>query len=172
MAKLEDLATPSEVLEMARSGSMKAELIKKFKTSEQELAVMLLASYRRGDMTKEEFNNFFKGVPLSHTEMPDPGVPGQVEIDRPSEIVRSLKSVEQKTEDDKIHDKDGPVGDAPETAMVLQEELPVEESSPGAPPVDVEDKPGSVAETLEAILAKLASIDNRLSGIEKKLGSA
>ena len=172
MAKLEDLATPSEVLEMARSGSMKAELIKKYKTSEQELAVMLLASYRRGDMTKEEFNNFFKGVPLSHREMPDSAVPGQIEIDRPSEIVRSLKSVDQKTEDDKIHEKDVPDRDAPETAMVQQEELPMEESSPSAPSVNVEDKPGSVAEALEAILTKLASIDNRLSGIEKKLGSA
>ena len=38
MAKLEDLVTPSEILDVMKDGAVKADLIKRFKTSDAELA--------------------------------------------------------------------------------------------------------------------------------------
>jgi len=87
MAKLEDLITPSEILEIIRGGMLKSELIKRYRTSEQELAKMLYPLYRGGELTKEEFNNFFKGVPLFQHETPVPASPetppAQDPVDKP-----------------------------------------------------------------------------------------
>ena len=59
MAKLQDLITSSEILEVIKGGMLKSELIKRYRTSDQELAAMLVPLYRGGELTKEEFNNFF-----------------------------------------------------------------------------------------------------------------
>lgn len=64
MAKLHDQVTPAQMLEEIRNGALKGELIKKYRTTEQEMAMMLLPLYRSGELSKEEFNDFFKGVAL------------------------------------------------------------------------------------------------------------
>ena len=46
MAKLEELIAPAELLDMIRKGAMKSELSKKYRASEQDLAMMLLPLYR------------------------------------------------------------------------------------------------------------------------------
>ncbi len=102
MAKLEDLVTPSEILEMIKGGMLKTELIKRYRTSEQELALMLLPLHRGGELTKEEFNNFFKGIPLFQPEIPAPAeaiaAPPHEPTDKPVEAVRSPeKIVREKT---------------------------------------------------------------------------
>jgi hypothetical protein len=61
MAKLAETMTPEELLAEIRTGALKADLIKQRKTSDEELAMMLLPMYREGRMTKEEFNRFFQG---------------------------------------------------------------------------------------------------------------
>lgn len=61
MAKLEQLVTPLELLAAIRAGALKSEIVKQYKTSDQELAVMLQPLYRAGKMTKDEFNEFFMG---------------------------------------------------------------------------------------------------------------
>ncbi len=114
MAKLEDLITPSEILEVIKGGMLKSELIKRYRTTEQELAMMLVPLYRGGELTKEEFNNFFKGVPLFQHETPAPAAPETPPaqepvdkpvdkpvsrtVDKPMEIIRSLqKFIGKKT---------------------------------------------------------------------------
>lgn len=97
MAKLQDLVSPEEVLEAIRGGALKHEVIKKYKTSDQELAKLLLPLYRGGDLTKEEFNDFFKGVPL-RPRMEPAGLETQevvrlaTEDEPPSVIVRTLSA--------------------------------------------------------------------------------
>ena len=94
MAKLEDQVTPIELLNIIRGGTVKKEVLKEFRTTEQELAKMLLPLYRSGELTMEEFNDFFKGEALKPKE-PDteggqgPSVP-RPEDEAPSEILRSL----------------------------------------------------------------------------------
>src|SRR5512143_2301450 len=91
MPKLEELMTPSELVAAIRDGAAKDELLKKYRASEQQLAMMLLPLYR-----KEEFNNFFKGIPLKREEetptptASDDGSAPQIEYEPPSEIVKSL----------------------------------------------------------------------------------
>lgn len=95
MSKLEELVTPTELLAAVKEGALKQELVKKFKASEQELAMMLLPLYRRGELTKEEFNDFFKGVSSKKTETEgDAATAGtQNEVEPPSEILQSLSRI-------------------------------------------------------------------------------
>ena len=93
MAKLEELVTPNELLEIIRGGALKNQLIKKYRTSEQELAMMLLPLYRSGDLTKEEFNDFFKGIALTPKEAPPEEAPRVRDDEPPSQILRSLSGV-------------------------------------------------------------------------------
>ncbi|MFH1112592.1 MAG: hypothetical protein V1792_01600 [Pseudomonadota bacterium] len=115
MAKLKDLASPKEVLEAIRGGALKNEVIKKYKTSEQELARLLLPLYREGDLTKEEFNDFFKGVPLRPKEAPsEPEAHGSdalsFEDEPPSAIVRSLAALpEPEPQEDHSAEPEKPV---------------------------------------------------------------
>ncbi|MBI5251876.1 MAG: hypothetical protein HY912_20485 [Desulfomonile tiedjei] len=97
MARLEELVNPSELLEAIRSGAMKSELLKKYRTSDQELAMMLLPLYRRADMTKEEFNNFFQGIPITG-EQPqaasaEESSPAKPPEEPPSEILQTLSKL-------------------------------------------------------------------------------
>jgi hypothetical protein len=158
MAKLEELTTPSELVAAIRDGSAKDELVKKYRASEQELAMMLLPVYRRGELTKEEFNNFFKGIPIKLEEetrppdAPDDGSAPQIEYEPPSEIVKSLSNAAAQSESggDTLPDFD--------SAAVIHEESVVPESA-------------GIESVLDVILAKVTSIDIRLSEIEKKLDS-
>ncbi len=87
MAKLEDRITPQYLLTSIRSGAPKIEITKEFRTNDRELAHMLLPLYRSGEMTKEEFNDFFKGV----------AVKGQaVEEAEPSPVLAPAESPETK----------------------------------------------------------------------------
>ncbi len=149
--------TPSELVDAIRDGAAKDELVKTYKASEQELAMMLLPLYRRGEFTKEEFNNFFKGVPAKRVDdirlagTPNGISPAQTEFEPPSEILRSLSEAANHLEDD------APTLSGSGNAAARSEESVVPESE-------------SIKNTLDVILAKVASIDVRLSEIEKKLG--
>ncbi|MDQ7781391.1 MAG: hypothetical protein RDU20_00835 [Desulfomonilaceae bacterium] len=210
MAKLKDLVSPEEVLEAIRGGALKHEVIKKYKTSEQELARLLLPLYRAGDLSKEEFNDFFKGVPLRPQNAPSEPETQEVatlaaEDEPPSAIVRSL-SAEPQAEppvdhppepkeaveehdiveehvaaDEHKHEVSEPVlEDEFLPDLPSLEELPVAETKdmePFAEPLAAAVAGGSgvpldsagMSSVLEAMFAKLSSIDNRLAAIEKKL---
>jgi len=158
MAKLEELMTPSELVAAIRDGAAKDELVKKYRASEQELAMMLLPVYRRGEFTKEEFNNFFKGIPINREEetrppdAPDDGSAPQIEYGPPSEIVKSLSKAAAQSESggDTLPDFD--------SAAVSHEESIIPE-------------PEDIKSLLSVILSKVTSIDIRLSEIENKLDS-
>ena len=92
MAKLEELVTPNELLEVIRGGTLKNQVIKKYRTSEQELAMMLLPLYRSGDLSKEDFNDFFKGIALTPKEAPSTQTARVREDEPPSQILRSLST--------------------------------------------------------------------------------
>jgi hypothetical protein len=197
MAKLEDLITPSEILEVIKGGKLKSELIKRYRTSEQELAKMLYPLYRGGELTKEEFNNFFKGVPLFQHETPAPPasvaspaqepvdepvnepVSGTVDepvnepvsrtVDKPIEIIRSLqKFIGKKTSINSTQPEESAIENANEELSVQEIDPIIEEVVPPTPAIDIERL--SVTETLQTIVDKLSSIDDRLSEIERKLG--
>lgn len=155
MARLEELMTPSELVNAIRDGAAKNELIKKYKASEQELAMMLLPVYRRGEFTKEEFNNFFKGVPVKRADetrlegSPAEDSPPQPEFEPPSEILKALSKSAQQMENEVQ------VAPSSENAAVVYEESIVPESA-------------ATDNILNMILAKVTAIDVRLSEIEKK----
>jgi hypothetical protein len=65
MARLEELVSPTELLREIRTGLTKDHVVKKYKTSEKDLAAMLHSLYRAKELSVEEFNNFFKGLPLA-----------------------------------------------------------------------------------------------------------
>ncbi len=158
MAKLEELMTPSELVDAIRDGAVKDELVKRYKTSEQELAMMLLPLYRRGEFTKEEFNNFFRGLPVKRSDeaqlqdVPDEGPPTQPEFEPPSEILKSLSRAASQVENE-VQASSGA-----ETAEESYEESIVSE-------------PAEMNDVLDTILAKVTSIEIRLSEIERKLNS-
>lgn len=190
MAKLEDLVTPSEILDVMKDGAIKADLIKRFKTSDADLAKMLLPLYRNGQLTKDEFNNFFQGLPIvppepspevsapapspereaptlevpvlppQVAEAPEPAPP-PVPDEAPTEEEEAPAEVEELPES------------APEAATIEtlpdEEEVELVPELPAAPPA-VEEEPPLPSAVLEMILARLSSIDNRLATIEKKLG--
>lgn len=171
MAKLEDLVTPSEILEMIKGGMLKTELIKRYRTSEQELALMLLPLHRGGELTKEEFNDFFKGIPLFQPEIPAPAqanaAPSHELPDKPAEVVRSPeKIVGKKPPSDLADFRDISVQNGPEKVGPHSEEPTIRQAA-----AEVQNESASVGEALQGILGKLDSIDHRLSEIEKKLGS-
>ncbi len=233
MAKLKDLASPKEVLEAIRGGALKNEVIKKYRTSDQELARLLLPLYRDGDLSKEEFNDFFKGVPLRPREAPsepeaEHAAALAAEDEPPSAIVRSLAAMpepepledyppepekvveesevfeegfladeieaevpesiseeepildEQPILEDRAEPEVSPLEEPPELEVAPFQEPDVAESdvtepyrepvapAPSGEPSVPLDSAG-MSSVLELIFAKLRSIDNRLSAIEKKL---
>lgn len=131
MARLEEMVNPSELLDAIRNGALKNELLKKYRTSDQELAMMLLPLYRRGEMTKEEFNYFFQGVPLSGGEpqatAAEAVAPPKPPDEPPSEILQTLSKL--------FHRKSSA---EPKAA---QEEPPTVEEKILAPPEDKELPP-------------------------------
>ena len=196
MAKLKDQMTSQELLELILSGTMKSEIIKKHRTSDEELATMLLPLYRNGDLTKEEFNDFFKGVLLSPRQTAAQQIeePARAPSDQdlpPSEIVISL-AVEQGEESKVADEQDkalvgvSDVDVAPSAGDVDFSEEPEEkepsqhaQSEPAVPSSEeVSFRSGSaqvdsatISSVLDMIFAKLGSIDSRLAALEKKLGA-
>jgi hypothetical protein len=175
MAKLEDLVTPSEILEMIKGGMLKTELIKRYRTSEQELALMLLPLHRGGELTKEEFNNFFKGIPLSPPEILAPAevnaAPSHEPNDKPAEAIRSpQKIVGKKPANDLAEPREIAVQNGPEAVHAPQAEPMISPPSARTPAAEVQKESASVTEALQTILDRLDSIDHHLSEIERKLG--
>jgi hypothetical protein len=193
MAKLKDLMTPQELLELILSGTMKSELIKKHRTSDEELARMLLPLYRNGDLTKEEFNEFFKGVVLSRRrsagqQSEDPAGASSQEDLPPSEIVRSLTAA-QHEEPSVTKEQDEAPGrglnvDAggvdfseqaeaePSRDGLSEQAVPATEDASGALRSDsIEVDSTTSSSILDKIFHKLGSIESRLAAIEKKLGA-
>ncbi len=195
MAKLEEQVAPAELLDMIRKGAMKSELGKKYRVSEQDLAMMLLPLYRTEEMTKEEFNDFFSEKPLrtkSATPQPKP------EDEPPSEILASLsKLFGKKQEAEKPETPAAPVPAAappppppPPTPVASDEgpsaplQLAVVPAAPAptpapqppepkaAPPKPSPPEAAPVEEVPKEPLnvsSALASILSKLNSIEKRL---
>jgi hypothetical protein len=134
MAKLEDQVTPAELLTIIRTGTTKKEVLKQFRTSEQELAMMLLPLYRARDLTMEEFNDFFKGVALK----PKAAAEGHLEPlaprdqdEPPSEILRSLseQAAAKAPEEPKKPEASAPQ-ERQEKAVVPEKPQPVSKAAP------------------------------------------
>jgi hypothetical protein len=132
MAKLEEQVTPAELLDMIRKGAMKSELSKKYRASEQDLAMMLLPLYRTEEMTKEEFNDFFSEVPLrTQSSAPQP----KPEDEPPSEILASLSKLFGKKQE----------ADKPEIPEVPEPPVEVAPPPPPPPPPAPAPAPAAVA---------------------------
>jgi hypothetical protein len=157
MAKLEDQITPAELLNIIRGGATKKEVCKQFRTSEQELAVMLLPLYRSRELTMEEFNDFFKGLALKPKEVAREGQPvpasPRPEDEPPSEILRSLS---EKAQDKAREEKKKPVVVAVEEKP---EPAPAQEAQLQAPPAPAADEAETDLE-VEEILTEEETADD------------
>lgn len=145
MARLEELVNPAELLEEIKNGSTKNELIKKYRTSEQELAMMLLPIYRRNEMTKEEFNSFFQGISLKvssdnneqkKSDAP-PAESQKPEDEPPSEILQRLSNLfhRKSSSEPKPAPKEEPVpAEKTVTPSEPKSDVPKISEKPGAEP--------------------------------------
>jgi hypothetical protein len=191
MARLEDLVTPTELLDAIKSGSMKDELIKEYKASEQDLALMLQPLYRRGRLTKDEFNNFFKGImiapqdPSEQEAAEEHAEPNADSHNVPHEMLPTASlngapRVQRTLEAAATDEVTGPEPNPAALEPLPQEPQPFT-SSDKADTDSEENKeekewaaPDSAGVTalLGMIYSRLKSIDERLAHIEKKLGKA
>jgi hypothetical protein len=186
MAKLEEQITPEELLADIRAGTLKSEIIKQYKTSDQELAMMLLPLYRSQEMSKEEFNNFFKGIPLTEQKPePAPVKPPEAERQPPQQKVEEIPVPD---------DKPTAVPDAGNLSASMQATLdeaerqktpPAAKPGPGPkgkaprahkkPAIVTSPEPSLALEGIDSlcrtILTRLDIIDSRLSKIERRLGT-
>jgi len=191
MAKLEDQVTPSELLQAIRAGARKNELIKKYRSSDGELASMLHPLFRSGKMSAGEFNDFFKGVPLRQPQ--PPASPAHEEHRAatnedlpPSQIVESLSKTAPRAPEPAPEPEAKP-SPKPETKADAQppEPPPVAPPPPPLSEPEAEEAPvaasirtegalpgdsAGVSALLDMIFTKLNSIDGRLAEIERKLG--
>ncbi len=164
MAKLEDVVSPSEILEMIKAGALKTELIKRYKTSEQELAMVLVPLYRGGEITKEDFNNFFQGLPLSQPEMPAaeapeaPPPPVQKPVQGPAQEPAQKRTQEPAREPAREPAKEPVQELAHEPVQELAQE-PAQEPAkePAKEPVD---RPGEIIRSLKKFIGKRTPIDS------------
>ena len=150
MAKLEEQVSPSELVQIIRSGKTKTEITKEYRTSEQELAMMLLPLYRAGQLTKDEFNDFFKGLSLKAeppepeediTEAtPPPEESAEAPVDTRTRLARVFsRKTKSKEEEDSTAE------------VAVEEPAPPEEPPPAEPPeedflLEEEEAPAAEAE--------------------------
>lgn len=190
MARLEDLVTPTELLDAIRSGWLKDELVKKYRASEQDLALMLQPLYRGGRLTKDEFNDFFKGIMLSpqqSSQLKEPearsGHTGN-SYDAPTEMIPTASLTTPPTPEpprEEAGEREGiaepdrditrPEFIHPEMHAQVNPERANEDSG-GNGEEELAAAPGSaaVATVLHMIYSRLNDIEERLIQIEKKLG--
>lgn len=118
--------------------------------------MMLLPMYRRNEMTKEEFNSFFQGIPLkvspesNQQKQSDaqPGEPQKPEDEPPSEILQRLSNL--------FHRKSvSEAKPAPKEEPVLTEKT-VAPSEPKSDVPKTSEKPGS-AEPPMAVMQQVES---------------
>lgn len=163
MAKLEDQISPNELVQIIRTGKTKSEIIKEYRTSDQELAMMLLPLYRAGQLTKDEFNDFFKGLPLkSAAPEPEEVVPeaapapeevAEAPADTRARLARvfsrkaKAKEEEEPAEEVAAEELPPPVEEVPEEPTEEPTEEAVEELADED--IFVEEEPP--AETVEAV---------------------
>jgi hypothetical protein len=188
MARLEDLVTPTELLDAIKSGSMKQDLMKEYKASEEDLALMLQPLYRGGRLSKDDFNNFFKGIAIASANPPDDDAPEEPEKpvaethDVPTEMLHVASLQEPLTavqteataipEEDPQPELDLAPTESPDPEP---EPLPVREEPEMAADTDEDAKefasPGSAGVTalLDLIYSRLIAIDERLAKIERNL---
>jgi hypothetical protein len=187
MAKPANDIDPEELLSQIKEGAVKSELLKKYRAREEDLAQMLLTFYKGGKLTKEEFNDFFKGAPLRKKN--DSQMQARPEDDAPSDIVKSLskmfgiKTASEPPPEPKVELKPDPVPEPkaeskppakPETNASIDVAFkPVELKAPApvavAQPENQAESASSPPAVLEKIYARLYKIEKRLSAIEKKI---
>ncbi|MEW6112380.1 MAG: hypothetical protein AB1664_09655 [Thermodesulfobacteriota bacterium] len=185
MALFKDRVDPNVLVERAKAGALKSEIEKDYKISDEELAMILLPLYRKGELTKDQFNDFFRGLPIKPapesaaqaTEGPSIGdtVPEMAVAEEP-EVEAEIVAEEPEPESEL----------APEPALAsppeVEEEVPAElepaAQAPEPPAEKPQEEPPEPASrmdfrTLENILKRiwkrLDVIDRRLGEIEKKL---
>ena len=159
MAKLEELMTPSELVAAIRDGAAKDELVKQYRASEQALAMMLLPLYRRGEFTKEEFNNFFKGIPIKREDETRPPDAARRRL-RAADRIRTSVGNSQVT-----FTGSGPIREWWGYPSRFRQRR-----SKSSKKASFRSQQ-ALTNVLDVILAKVTSIDIRLSEIEKKLDS-
>ncbi|MEW6533811.1 MAG: hypothetical protein AB1473_23475 [Thermodesulfobacteriota bacterium] len=180
MALFKDRVDPNVLVERAKAGALKSEIEKDYKISDEELAMILLPLYRKGELTKDQFNDFFRGLPIKPapesaaqaTEGPSIGdtVPEMVVAEEP-EVEAEIVPEEPEPEPEPA------LASAPE----VEEEVPAELEPAAQAPEPPAEKPQeespepasrmdfrSLENILKRIWKRLDVIDRRLSEIEKK----
>ncbi|MBM4325536.1 MAG: hypothetical protein FJ118_00085 [Deltaproteobacteria bacterium] len=157
MGLFKDRVDPEELVERVKAGALKGELAKDYKISDEELAMILLPLYRKGELTKDEFNDFFQGRRVKRTQEPvsqtqEMAVAAALEIG--PEIVPEEHVAAAVPERDPL----------PSSPPELEEEAPHE--GPFGPSSRIDFS--SLENILKRIWKKLDLIDRRLSEIEKR----
>ncbi len=127
--KLEDKVSPLELLDAMRTGVLKSALAKKYRASDEDFALMLYPMYRRGELTKQEFNDFFNLVPIT-SGMDAPFADGEDQVATvrqepadPADIVRTITANLDLPPDL----AEGAIAEVPDEDVILDEESTFEE---------------------------------------------
>lgn len=141
MPKLEEQVTPTELVEIILSGTPKTDIFKRYKTTDEELALVLSHQYREGNITKDEFNAFFKGQPLPpRVKQPEPEQVPSPSVAPPPREAQSFAAEQQepKSAVERAPDSSRAVEEAAEPQPVstpyqtAEQSIPEQESTPSS----------------------------------------
>ena len=161
MPRNDDQINPTMVVDAIKAGSVKTRIMHDYKITDEELAMILLPQYRKGRLSKQEFNDFFKGLPVKR------------ELQTPLELLTGearLEDLQPPQDDNQVFDTPHAQVESPSESEVASSEI--------MPDSEINRKPAqsgggkAAAQTraiLDRIFNKLDSIENRLTKIEDKL---
>ncbi len=161
MARIDDQINPTEVVDAIKEGALKSQIMTDYRISDEELAMILLPQFRKGRLTKDEFNDFFRGLPVNRKH--------QTSLERlAGEGLVEAVETEAEPGDSGVF----PAATTAELVEVQAAESMTQAERTQKSPESVRAKgAGQTRMILERIFSKLNSIDERLSNIEEKLES-
>ena len=161
MARNDDEINPTMVVDAIKDGLVKNQIIHDYRISDEELAMILLPQFRKGRLTKQEFNDFFKGLPVNR------------ELQTPLELLTGEARLEDLQPPKDVDPIDRPVKQEKPPSIseaVAVETTPSSESTPKSTPAPGGGKAAAQTRAiLDKIFSKLDAIENRLERIEDKI---
>lgn len=164
MPKNDDQVNPTMVVDAIKGGSVKNKIMHDYRITDEELAMILLPQYRKGRLSKQEFNDFFKGLPVNRElQTPLELLTGEARLDE-------LQPPQDAGPVDSPIAQEEPISDSGATPGVAAVQ-PESAATPKQPPPGGGKAAAQTRAILDKIFSKLDAIENRLVKIEDKMNT-